>query len=108
MRTCKVLVHGIEAGVLTERDAHPKYVFQYNSEYIKDNKTQVCLAMPLQEEPYLSDVLFPFFFNMLSEGDNRAMQSSLLHIDKDDDFGILLATAQHDTIGAVTVLPIND
>ena len=30
----------------------------------------------------------------------------LLHIDESDDFGILLATAQEDTIGAVTVKPI--
>ena len=51
-------------------------------------------------------LLFPFFFNMLSEGDNRKLQSRMLHIDEDDDFGILLATAQYDTIGAVTVKPV--
>ena len=34
------------------------------------------------------------------------MQSMLLHIDEKDDFGIMLATAQYDTIGAVTVKPI--
>jgi len=50
--------------------------------------------------------LFSFFFNMLSEGENRQIQSQLLHIDVEDDFGILLATAQTDTIGAVTVKPI--
>jgi len=43
---------------------------------------------------------------MLSEGENRQIQSQLLHIDAEDDFGILLATAQYDTIGAVTVKPI--
>lgn len=43
---------------------------------------------------------------MLSEGDNRKLQSRMLHIDEDDDFGILLATAQYDTIGAVTVKPV--
>jgi serine/threonine-protein kinase HipA len=31
----------------------------------------------------------------------------LLHIDENDDFGILLATAQLDTIGAVTIKPID-
>lgn len=54
----------------------------------------------------MSDYLFPYFFNMLSEGANRQTQSMLLHIDENDDFGILLATAQEDTIGAVTVKPI--
>ena len=52
---------------------------------------------------WTSNHLFPFFFNMLSEGANRKIQSQLLHIDENDDFGILLATAQTDTIGAVTV-----
>ena len=62
--------------------------------------------MPVRKEPYSSDHLFPFFFNMLSEGANRIMQSLMLHIDENDDFGILLATAQTDTIGAVTIKPI--
>lgn len=39
--------------------------------------------------------LVPYFFNMLSEGANRQLQSTLLHIDENDDFGILLATALH-------------
>ena len=30
---------------------------------------------------------------MLSEGANRQIQSTLLHIDENDDFGILLACA---------------
>jgi serine/threonine-protein kinase HipA len=43
---------------------------------------------------------------MLSEGANRKLQSQLLHIDEHDDFGIMLATAQFDTIGAVTIKPL--
>ena len=44
---------------------------------------------------------------MLSEGENRRIQSQLLHISPDDDFGILLATAHTDTIGAVTIKPVS-
>jgi serine/threonine-protein kinase HipA len=44
---------------------------------------------------------------MLSEGANRQLQSTMLHIDENDDFGILLATAQNDTIGAVTIQPVD-
>ena len=102
MRQCKVLVHDKEAGCLQETD-EGTYLFTYDNGYKGDS---VCLAMPVREEPYRSDSLFPFFFNMLSEGENRQMQSMLLHIDENDDFGILLATAQEDTIGAVTVKPI--
>ena len=102
MRQCKVFVHDREAGVLQETDDR-QYIFIYNKEYAGD---AVCLAMPVRVEPYRSDHLFPYFFNMLSEGANRQTQSLLLHIDENDDFGILLATAQEDTIGAVTIKPI--
>ena len=40
---------------------------------------------------------------MLSEGLNRILQSRQLKIDEKDHFGLLLATADIDTIGAVTV-----
>jgi serine/threonine-protein kinase HipA len=43
---------------------------------------------------------------MLSEGVNRQLQCRTLKIDENDDFGLLLATAQFDTIGAVTVKPV--
>lgn len=108
MRKCEVFVHGIPAGILTETDPPIEYNFKYNPDYITHGNAPVCLAMPLRSEAYRSTVLFPYFFNILSEGENRAIQSSLLHIDPTDDFGILLATAQYDTPGAVTVRPITD
>ena len=102
MRQCKVLIHDVEAGILQETDDR-QYVFTYYEDYHGD---PVCLNMPVRKDAYQSAVLFPYFFNMLSEGANRQLQSTLLHIDENDDFGILLATAQIDTIGAVTVKPI--
>ena len=102
MRQCKVFINDLEAGILKEDDGFI-YTFSYNNRY---KGRPVCLAMPIRDEVYTSDHLFPFFYNMLSEGANRKMQSQLLHIDENDDFGILLATAQSDTIGAVTVKPI--
>jgi serine/threonine-protein kinase HipA len=102
MRECKVYVHDVEAGLLQETDDR-EYVFTYHDDYQGD---PVCLAMPVRQKVYRSDHLFPYFFNMLSEGANRQVQSMLLHIDEKDDFGIMLATAQYDTIGAVTVKPV--
>lgn len=102
MRKCKVFIHDIEAGILTETDDH-EYVFSYNDGY---HGEPVCLAMPVTNKTYRSDHLFPYFFNMLSEGSNRQVQSLLHHIDEKDDFGIMLATAQHDVIGAVTIKPM--
>ena len=103
MRQCKVFVHDIEAGLLQEEDGG-SYRFTYDSGY---SGAPVSLSMPVREAPYYSEHLFPYFFNMLSEGENRQLQSRILHIDEEDDFGILLATAQTDTIGAVTVKPID-
>lgn len=106
MRQCEVYIHDRKAGILTEK-ARDDYEFDYDKDYLKHkDAVPVSLTMPLKEDAYHSKVLFPFFFNMLSEGENRELQSRMLHIDKDDDFGILLATAQYDTIGAVTVKPI--
>lgn len=102
MRQCKVYVHDVEAGILQETDAR-EYVFTYDENY---HGEPVCLSMAVRKEPYRSAHLFPYFFNMLSEGANRQMQSMLLHIDEADDFGIMLATAQYDTIGAVTIKPL--
>ena len=102
MRECKVYVHDAEAGLLQETDDR-EYVFTYHDDYQGD---PVCLSMPVRQKVYRSDHLFPYFFNMLSEGANRQVQSTLLHIDEKDDFGIMLATAQYDTIGAVTVKPV--
>ena len=108
MRRCEVYLHGIRAGMLTEED-NGEYTFTYDSSYLeKEDYPSVSLTLPLREEPYRSTVLFPFFFNMLSEGENRKLQpqTQLLHIDAEDDFGILLATARYDTIGAVTIKPV--
>ena len=103
MRQCKVFVHDVEAGILQETDDR-HYIFTYLDGYSGD---PVCIAMPVRTETYRSTHLFPYFFNMLSEGANRQTQSQLLHIDENDDFGILLATAQEDTIGAVTIKPVD-
>lgn len=106
MRQCEVYIHGIKAGVLAETD-NRSYIFTYDKAYLLSEKSDaISLTLPLQEQSYQSTYLFSVFANMLSEGANREIQSQLLHIDKDDDFGILLATCQYDTIGAITIKPI--
>jgi len=43
---------------------------------------------------------------MLSEGFNRQLQSRMLRIDENDFFGLLMASAQYDTVGAITIKPV--
>lgn len=79
----------------------------YFPEYLdRDAAKPVSLTLPLRKEPYHSRYLFPAFANMLSEGENRQIQARLLHIDPEDDFGIMLETCREETIGVITVNPI--
>lgn len=106
MRQCEVYLHGIKVGILTENDSR-EFTFTYDKAYLLCESCEaVSLTLPLRSEPYHSQHLFSVFANMLSEGENRQIQSQLLRIDPEDDFGILLATCQFDTIGAITVKPI--
>lgn len=108
MRRVEVYRNGILAGTLTE-ETRQYFVFRYDDAYFNDStKPAISLTLPKNQKEYSSEFLFPFFFNMLSEGVNRKLQSSQLRIDEEDNFGLLMATAQYDTIGAVTVKPIDN
>ncbi len=103
MKSADVYSNKRLAGRITESDDR-HYTFEYDAAYLADISTSaISLTLPKRSEPYKSDVLFPFFFNMLSEGDNKAIQNRLLRIDEEDYFELLLATADVDTIGAITV-----
>jgi HipA-like protein len=107
MRRAKVLRNGQLVGYLTEDDRRG-YTFEYDDAWFADTTRQaVSLTMPKNQKVYTSEYLFPFFFNMLSEGVNKRLQSNQLHIDEEDSFGLLMATAQSDTIGAITIKPVD-
>lgn len=103
MRQALVLANKVVAGTLTETD-DMRYVFKYDDAYLINPQLRaISLAFPKRKEEYVSEELFPFFYNMLSEGTNKATQCMSLRIDPKDSFGLLLATAKHDTIGAITI-----
>ena len=107
MRKIEVYRNGILAGFLTEED-RKNYVFRYEDNYFTDStKPAISLTLPKTQQEYKSEFLFPFFYNMLSEGVNRKLQSTQLKIDEEDNFGLLTATAQYDTIGAITIKPLS-
>jgi HipA-like protein len=106
MRKAKIFFKGEEAGELIQDD-HGNFTFRYNSLWMANNeKPAISLTLPKTSQEYQSNFLFPFFFNMLPEGSNKQVVCRHVRIDPDDDFGLLLATAQYDTIGAVTVQKI--
>lgn len=106
MRKAAVYRNGELVGTLIE-ESRSSYIFRYDERWFRDaKKPAVSLTLPKTQQAYRSEILFPFFFNLLSEGVNRQLQSRQLKIDEANHFGLLLATAQYDTIGAITVKPI--
>lgn len=106
MRKSNVYRNGKLVGVLTQFSPL-SYEFRYDDTwFINVNLPAVSLTMPKTKQVYTSEILFPFFFNMLSEGVNKKLQSKQLKIDEKDYFGLLLATAETDTIGAITIKQI--
>jgi len=90
------------AGTLLKENG--KYFFQYSDEYLRDDKKpSISLSLPKRKEAFVSDFLFPFFFGLLAEGDNKELQCRTLKIDENDNFTRLIKTAGKDTIGGVTV-----
>jgi HipA-like protein len=108
MRKSKVFYKGDEAGLLTQYD-NGTFTFRYHDSWMADNgKPAISLTLPKTTQEYSSDFLFPFFYNMLPEGTNKQVVCRLLRIDENDYFGLLLSTAKYDTIGAVTIVKIQE
>ena len=106
MRQAEIYTNGVFAGLLTESD-NGEYIFRYDDSFLLDeSQSAISLSFPKSQREFISNELFPFFYNMLSEGTNKAIQCQTLKIDENDAFGLLLATAHTDTIGAITVKKI--
>ncbi len=97
----------IEKGFDSQKDSAGNLLISVPASTGYETKPGISLTLPKKQLEYTSEHLFPFFFNMLSEGTNREVQSKQLKIDEKDFFGLLLATARYDTIGAITVKQIN-
>ena len=107
MREAVVYMNHVLAGVLTER-VDRSFSFWYEDNYFVDNsKPAISLTLPKSKQEYVAESMFPFFYNMLSEGSNRKYQAHLFHADEDDYFKILVESASHDNIGPISFKWIN-
>lgn len=103
MRRALVLRNGEQVGLLI-KESPRQYRFVYDEAWFSDpKKPSISLTLPKTQREFVSDYLFPFFFNMLSEGVNLKLQARRLQIDENDFFSLLLQTSTTDTIGAVTL-----
>ena len=102
-RRAKVLWHETLAGILSEDETG--YRFQYSKEYLKSPSCRaVSFTLPLQEAPFTSTVMFPFFDGLIPEGWLLDIAQKTWKIDLRDRMGLLLACCR-DCIGAVSVIP---
>jgi len=108
MRAVKVYMNNILAGTLME-NSDGSFTFCYDDDYFSDSRySAISLTLPKVQRQFHSKTFFPFFFNMLSEGVNKQIQTRLFKIDEDDAFGHLIATAHSDVIGAITIKKIEE
>lgn len=102
MRQGEIWVNKDLAGILTEDEEG--YNFIYSKEYLKkENAIAVSLTLPLQEEAFHSDFLFPFFDGLIPEGWLLDIAQKNWKLNPRDRMGLLLATCK-DCIGNISVL----
>lgn len=100
-RSADIFVHETKAGVLKETETG--YQFQYDPDYLSMKHPEpVSLTLPLQDEPYESQVLFPFFDGLIPEGWLLDVVEETWKVNPKDRMGLILVSCR-DTIGHVSV-----
>ena len=104
MRQGQVFYNEVLAGIVTEDENG--YSFVYDEAYLDgDHPQPVSLTLPLQREPFHSNVLFSFFDGLIPEGWMLSIAERNWKINRRDRMALLLACCR-DCIGNVSILPI--
>ena len=94
---------GLFAGILTEDDG--EYRFCYDEMYlVREDAQPISLTLPLQTEPFVSPVLFPFFDGLIPEGWLLDVALRNTDISVLDRMSLLLLCCK-ECIGSVSVVP---
>lgn len=102
-RRARVLFDDEVVGRLEETDSG--VIFTYDFEWLaREDAQPVSLALPLTDEPYVSEGPHPFFLGLLPEGWLLGVQAEALKLPADDAFGLLLQLCR-DCVGCVRLLP---
>ena len=97
---------GIEAGTI--REDENGFVFQYDVDYLRRADAKpVSLTLPLREEEYVSQMMFPFFDGLIPEGWLLDVALRNTDISILDRMSLLLLCCK-ECIGSVSVVPINE
>ena len=104
MRQAEIYRKGILAGLFTEHGG--EYRFRYDESYLKRaNAKPISLTLPLQEDAFISPVLFPFFDGLIPEGWLLDVALRNTNISVLDRMSLLLLCCK-ECIGAISVVPL--
>ena len=104
MRKAAIYMKDTLAGLLTQNENG--YQFVYDSSYLQNEQAlAVSVTLPLQEQPFNSNILFPFFDGLIPEGWLLDIAEKNWKLNTRDRMGLLLACCK-DCIGAVSVHPL--
>lgn len=104
MRQGQVFYDDVLAGIVTEDENG--YSFVYDDAYLgSDHPQPISLTLPLQREPFHSNVLFSFFDGLIPEGWMLNIAERNWKINRRDRMALLLACCR-DCIGNISVIPI--
>ncbi|WP_452231766.1 HipA N-terminal domain-containing protein [Lacinutrix sp. MEBiC02595] len=104
MRQGAIWINKEQAGILKETD--DGYLFTYNIDYLnKEKPLAIALSLPVQEAPFESESLFPFFDGLIPEGWLLEIVHKNWKLNPRDRMGLLLTTCR-DCIGNISVIEI--
>jgi serine/threonine-protein kinase HipA len=106
MRKAEIKIYDTTAGWLVEDENG--YNFKYDTSYLNSpSPDPISLTLPLQEKPFTSKILFPFFDGLIPEGWLLDIAQNNWKLNPRDRMGLLMACCK-DCIGAVSVHSLNN
>ena len=106
MKRGKVYIKYVFCGIITESEEG--YTFEYDKAYLNmDGATALSPTMPLTDETYVKEMMFPVFDGLIPEGWLLDIAQSSWKIDARDRMSLLLACCK-DCIGDIGVIELKD
>ena len=104
MKQGKVYIKDIFCGIVSESEEG--YCFVYDKAYSSmEGATALSPTMPLTEEPYVKEMMFPVFDGLIPEGWLLDIAQNSWKIDARDRMSLLLACCK-DCIGDIGVIEL--
>ena len=101
MKRARIYIDGLFCGILTEDPEG--YHFKYDDQYMfMPDAKPLSPTMPLQEEEYEKEMMFPVFDGLIPEGWMLDIVHNTWKIDPRDRMSLLLACCK-DCIGNISV-----